>query len=324
MINILMELLYNILLFKWLKNKRETGKFRLMSRPRSILRTRYLIFIILVFFSSGAYGSDFLEIPSFFRPLISPLLQDGFDFEFLLELFADFRAEPVPSLMAIPLFPNETPEKYTQFLSPEAILLSKKFLRQNFKILRQMEDQFHVEKEVAVAILLVESRFGENIGKYRVIPTLASLSLIDSQENLLINYFNLWRIDPGLSYEWMEELAKRKSNWAYHELKCFLRIVRHEKIDPFEIYGSSAGALGMAQFTPSSYLAYGHNKRGFKTWLLSKNAAIFSIGNYLRSHGWKKNLSVRKKKLILWYYNHSEPYVETVLKVAQRIKKEKG
>jgi membrane-bound lytic murein transglycosylase B len=295
-----------------------------MCNPRSNLRTRYLIFIVLVFFSSGAYGNESLEIPNFFRPLISRLLQDGFDYEFLFELFADFRAEPVPSLMAIPLFPNETPEKYTQFLSPEAILLSKKFLRQNLKILRRMEDQFHVEKEVAVAILLVESRFGENIGKFRVIPTLASISLMDSQENLLTNYFNLLRMDPELSYEWMEDLAKRKSNWAYHELKCFLRIIRHEKIDPFEIYGSSAGALGMAQFTPSSYLAYAHKRNGFKTWLLSKNAAIFSIGNYLRSHGWKKNLSVKKKKQILWYYNHSEPYVVTVLQVAQKIKKERG
>jgi membrane-bound lytic murein transglycosylase B len=295
-----------------------------MSNFKSNLKTHYLILIILIFLSSGAYGSDSVVIPSFFHPLISRLLHDGFDFEFLFELFADFRAEPVPSLLSIPLFPNETLEKYTQFLSPEAILLSKKFLRQNLKILRQMEDQFHVEKEVAVAILLVESRFGENIGKYRVIPTLASLSLIDSQENLLINYLNLWRIDSELSYEWIEERAKRKSDWAYHELKCFLRIVRHEKIDPFEIFGSSAGALGMAQFTPSSYLAYAHNKKGFKTWLLSKNAAIFSIGNYLRSHGWKKDLSFKKKKRILWYYNHSEPYVETVLKVAQRIKKERS
>jgi membrane-bound lytic murein transglycosylase B len=84
--------------------------------------------------------------------------------------------------MTISLDSRETTELYTQFLSPESILLSKKFLGQNIKILKKMEKKFHVEKEVVVAILLVESRFGENIGKYRVIPTLASMALSDSPD----------------------------------------------------------------------------------------------------------------------------------------------
>jgi len=291
-----------------------------MMRSGSKHKTHFLILILLLLFPVGAYGNELQEISSFFYPLINRLWQDGFEFGFLSKLFADSRAEAVPAVMAVSLFPNETPEKYNQFLSPEAILLSKKFLHQNLKILRQMETQFHVEKEVAVSILLVESKFGENIGKYRVIPTLASMALMDSHENLLTNYLSLWKIDSELSYEWMQELTKRKASWAYRELKCFLRIIRHEKIDPLEVYGSSAGALGMAQFTPSSYLAYAQNRKGFENWLLSKDEAIFSIGNYLRSHGWKKNLPIKKKKQILWYYNRSEPYVETVLQVSQKIK----
>jgi membrane-bound lytic murein transglycosylase B len=183
-----------------------------------------------------------------------------------------------------------------------------------------MEKEFHVEKEVIVAILLVESRFGENIGKCRVIPTLASMALMDSPEHLQKNYLILREMDPELSYEWIEGLAMRKARWAYHELKCFLRIIRHEKIDPLEVYGSYAGALGMAQFIPSSYLNYAVSKKSFERWLLSKEEAIFSIGNYLRSHGWKKNLSIKKKKQILWHYNRSEPYGETILQVAKNIR----
>ena len=57
-------------------------------------------------------------------------------------------------------------------------------------------------------------------------------------------------MDPELSYEWIEGLAMRKARWAYHELKCFLRIIRHEEIDPLEVYGSYAGALGMAPIHP--------------------------------------------------------------------------
>jgi membrane-bound lytic murein transglycosylase B len=146
------------------------------------------------------------------------------------------------------------------------------------------------------------------------------MALMHSQENLLINYLSLWKIDPELSYEWMEGVAKRKAEWAYQELKCFLNIIRQEKIDPLEVYGSHAGAMGMAQFIPSSYLNYALRQKSLGDWLLSREEAIFSVGNYLGSHGWKKSLSVQKKKQILWYYNRSEPYVETVLKVSQKIK----
>jgi membrane-bound lytic murein transglycosylase B len=279
-----------------------------------------LVLVLLVLFSSGAYGSNHEEIHFFYHPLINRLWQDGFDFELLSRLFSDSRAEPLPTVMTFSLFSNETPEKYTKFLSPEAILLSKKFLRQNLKILRRMEKRFRVEKEVIVAILLVESRFGENIGKYRVIPTLASMALMDSQEILLRNYLTLWKIDPDVSYEWMEGFAQRRANWAYQELKCFLNIIRQEKIDPLEVYGSPAGAMGMAQFIPSSYLNYALSEESFEKWLLSREEAILSIGNYLRSHGWKKNLPIQKKKQILLYYNRSAPYVETVMKVSEKIR----
>jgi membrane-bound lytic murein transglycosylase B len=177
-----------------------------------------------------------------------------------------------------------------------------------------------VEKEVVVAILLVESGFGENIGRYQVIPSLTSMALIDSEENLRENYLALREIDPELSYEWMKDRAKRKAAWAYHELKCFLKIIRHEETDPLEIKGSSAAALGMAQFIPSSYLTYAVSQKGLKSWLLDSKEAIFSIGNYLSSHGWKKNLSGDRKRKILWYYNRSEPYVTTILRIARKIR----
>jgi len=284
------------------------------------MKTFFLIFTLLIFFPGVAYGNEANEIPSYYQTLIHRLSQEGFDLEFLSKLLTDSRAEFIPELTTISLISRETQDLYVQFLNPELILLSKKFLLQNLNILKQMEKEFHVEKEVIVAILLVESRFGENIGKFRVIPTLASMSLTDSPEHLQKNYLILREMDPELSYERIEGLAKRKARWAYHELKCFLKIVQNERIDPLEVFGSYAGAMGMPQFIPSSYLNYAVRKNSFETWLLSKEEAIFSIGNYLKSHGWKKNLSIKKKKQILWYYNRSEPYIETILQVAKKIR----
>jgi membrane-bound lytic murein transglycosylase B len=234
----------------------------------------------------------------------------------------DVRAELNPFMLVTYLNLNarEAPELYAQFLKPELILLSKRFHHQNLKVLRNAEKRFQVEKEVIVAILLVESRFGENIGKYRVISTLASMAMMNSPEYLQNNYLTLRESDPFLSFEWMEALAKRKAEWAYHELKCFLKIIRQEAIDPLEVYGSYAGALGMPQFIPSSYLTYAVNKKGFEKWLLNKEEAIYSIGNYLKSHGWKRNLTINQKRQVLWCYNHSEPYIEAILQIAQKIK----
>jgi membrane-bound lytic murein transglycosylase B len=126
--------------------------------------------------------------------------------------------------------------------------------------------------------------------------------------------------NPELTYEWLEGFAKRKANWAYDQLKCFLTIIRDESIDPLEVYGSYAGALGMAQFVPSSYLAFAQSKKGLENWLLNKEEAIFSIGNYLKSHGWKGKMTVEKKRKILWHYNHSGPYVETILQISQKLR----
>jgi membrane-bound lytic murein transglycosylase B len=283
---------------------------------------QFLIFILFIFFFSMISTCESEETTYPYQSLIHRLSQDGFDSEFLSNLLMDARAELNPSMLTTYLNLNarETPELYTQFFSPESILLAKKFLRQHLKVLRKAENRFHVEKEVIVAILLVESRFGENIGKYRVIPILASMAIMNSPEHLQENYLTLQESSPELSFEWMEDLAKRKAEWAYHELKCFLKIIRHEAIDPLEVYGSYAGALGMPQFIPSSYLAYAVSRKTFEKWLLNKEEAIYIIANNLKYHGWKRNLPIKKKKQILWYYNHSEPYIETILQVAQKIK----
>jgi membrane-bound lytic murein transglycosylase B len=269
--------------------------------------------------SPPAFGETGNE-PAVYLPLMNRLVQDGFEPETLSRLFSDSRAEPIPAAMTLSLDTGEPQDIYEPFLTPSAVLSARTFLQANLKLLKEMEHQFHVDREVVVAILLIESRFGENIGRRRVLPTLASQALTDSPENLWTNYLALWKLDPDLSFEGIEERARRKAAWAYQELKCFLRIVRDERIDPLEVRGSYAGALGMAQFMPSSYLAYAHKSRGLEDWLQSKEDAVRSIANYLRSHGWKKSLTPKEKKRILWHYNRSEPYVETVLEIAARIR----
>jgi membrane-bound lytic murein transglycosylase B len=281
---------------------------------------RILILAVLFLFPSVMCGNAAAEIPANYQPLIERLSKDGFDSDFLSKLFKDERADIIPERMVVSLVSRENKELYAAFLTPESILFAKQFLRQNLKQLKEVEKRFNVDKEVIVAILLVESRFGENTGKHRVFPTLASIAIMDSPENLQNNYSILKETDPELSYEWVEEKAKRRANWAYRELKCFLRIIRDETLDPLEVRGSYAGALGMPQFIPSSYLAFALRQKGFENWLLSQEEAILSIANYLNLNGWKKKIPAEKKRKVLWSYNRSEPYIETILQVADRIR----
>jgi membrane-bound lytic murein transglycosylase B len=285
-----------------------------------------VVFVILALFLlafSVAHGNVPEEISSCYHPLLGGLIerlsQDGFDLEFLSELFLDPRAELMPELMTISLVSRETTDVYAPFLSPESILLAKKFLQNNMSLLRETEKRFQVDKEVIVAILLVESRFGENIGKRRVIPTLASIALIDLPENLQYTYQVLLGVHSELAYDVAEGLAKRRAQWAYQELRQFLQIIRNEGMDPLEVKGSYAGALGMPQFLPSSYKNYSLNSKSFEEWLTSKEGAVISIANYLKSNGWKKDLPLQKQRQVIWSYNHSTPYVDTILQIAQKI-----
>lgn len=278
-----------------------------------------ILIVLAVGFSSSGLANDLQNLPPHYQALVDRLLKDGLDKEFLFPLFLDSRAEPIPNRLTISLMTREIPEIYAKFLTFESILLAKSFLREHRSILNEMERRFDVEKEVAVAILLVETRFGENIGKHRVIPTLASMAIMDSTENLIKNYSTIWEMSPEVPYSWIETLANRRANWAYKELKHFLEIIRSEDMDPLDVYGSIAGALGMPQFIPSSYKAYALNKNRFKDWLYDAEGAIFSIGNYLKSHGWKKGLSIPQQKKLLWHYNRSEPYGETIVRIAEKL-----
>lgn len=271
--------------------------------------------------ASPCVANDLQALPPHYQALVERLIQDGLEKDFLIPLFLDSRADPIQNRLTISLMTREVPEIYSKFLTFESILLAKSFLREHRRILNEMEKRFDVEKEIAVAILLVESRFGENIGKHRVLPTLASLAILDSAENLARNFSAIWEANPEVPYDWIEHLASRRAKWAYKELKRFLEIIRSEELDPLEVYGSIAGALGMPQFIPSSYIAYAVKKNSFKAWLSDAESAIFSIGNFLKSHGWKRGLSTAQQKKLLWHYNRSDPYGETILEVARRLKK---
>ncbi|MCK5009534.1 MAG: lytic murein transglycosylase, partial [Deltaproteobacteria bacterium] len=86
------------------------------------------------------------------------------------------------------------------------------------------------------------------------------------------------------------------------------------------IKGSWAGAFGIAQFLPSSYLRYaldGNNDQ--KVRLFNRYDSMVSVANYLKKNGWKSGLSIKRRRSIIRRYNNSTPYIDTVLKLSKEI-----
>ncbi len=72
---------------------------------------------------------------------------------------------------------------------------------------------------------------------------------------------------------------------------------QEQQVDPGEVKGSYAGAMGYGQFIPSSYRRYAvdYDNDGLKDLWHNKADAIGSVANYFKRHGWKKDQAVTQR-----------------------------
>ena len=70
----------------------------------------------------------------------------------------------------------------------------------------------------------------------------------------------------------------------------------------------------MPQFLPSSYLRFAVDGNGDgRVSLYDPADAIASAANYLRAPRLAARLSYAEQRQVIWTYNHSDPYIDTVL-----------
>jgi len=120
---------------------------------------------------------------------------------------------------------------------------------------RRAYKKYGVQPEYIAAIIGVESHYGANTGKYPVLDTLTTLAF---EKN-------------------------RRQRFYRSELKEFLLMTRREKVNPRNVKGSFAGAIGLGQFMPSNYRTFvvDFNKDGKKR-MHSPEDAIGSIAYYFK------------------------------------------
>ena len=154
----------------------------------------------------------------------------------------------------------------SRFIDPVRIAAGVVFWREHAAALERAEAEFGVPAEIVVGIIGVETIYGRNMGNFRVMDALATLA------------FDFPKTDK-----------RDRSAFFRDELEQFLSLKNRSGIDPLELRGSYAGAMGLGQFMPSSWVKYAIDFDGDgKVDLFNSPVdAIGSVAHYFKSFGWK-------------------------------------
>ena len=189
-----------------------------------------------------------------------------------------------------PEFYEDTKTYISKRTSKKKVQSGLKYYRNNTKIINNISQNFKIEKELLLALMGIETNFGNYLGKMDIISSLSTLSF-----------------------------DKRRSEFFTNELLTILKLIDQEIVDPAILYGSWAGAFGNFQFMPSTIEKYAIDYNGNNLIELKSNSDSFaSAANYLNKMGWKKNEPCFKK--ITLKSNVPEKFLNTS---AQKIKNKK-
>ena len=186
-----------------------------------------------------------------------------------------------------------------------------------------MASQYQVPGEVVAAIMWVETRYGNYLGKQKAAAMLASMAAAASDFSVVEPAVaDLIAKDRG-SKAFLQETAIKRGDWALNELAALMTYSFNNGQDPTTLPGSIYGAVGWGQFMPSNLIKYAVAAPGqSRIDFFDKTCAIFSIGHYLKAHGWKGGaMTEDERRAVIMKYNKSGVYVNTVLYVADYLAK---
>lgn len=147
------------------------------------------------------------------------------------------------------------------FLTDKRINEGVEFWRAHATALARAEKTFHVPASVIVAILGVETFYGNKMGEHPILDSLFTLAFYH----------------PTRTPFFSKEFAN------------FVKLANQQGWNMKTRMGSYAGAMGMGQFMPSSYLTYAidFDGDGHKDLFSDPDDAIGSVANYFHLHGWR-------------------------------------
>ena len=255
--------------------------------------------------------------------LMEKLEADGVSRERILKVFRDPRMKRHREL-EFGLHPKEPESLYRGFRSRSSIARARQCRSRYRTAFVAAARRYQVPASVLASIFHVETSCGENKGDDVVLYRLARLAMANEPENVARNIRRHQKEEPR--EKWPEIKARTRVRGQYLEDTFYPEVLAGfaigEKlgIDPLGIVGSKAGAFGMPQFLPSSYMRFAVDGNGNGRISLHEPAdAAHSAANYLASHGWRPGISAEKQREVVWNYNRSDAYIDTILFLRDQI-----
>ncbi|TVP50796.1 MAG: lytic murein transglycosylase B [Halomonas sp.] len=152
------------------------------------------------------------------------------------------------------------------FMTDQRVEEGVEFMQAHADTLHRAQSTYGVPAEIITAIIGVETYYGRHKGQHRVLDSLATLAFHHPV----------------------------RGGFFRGELAAFLRIAYEQQVDPTELRGSYAGAMGYPQFIPTSYQAYAvdFDDDGIRDLWENPVDAIGSVANYFAEHGWKPDAAI--------------------------------
>lgn len=147
------------------------------------------------------------------------------------------------------------------FITPERIAAGVQYWHEHAATLEHASQQYGIPPAILVAIIGIETKYGQETGKYQELGALATLAF----------------------------RYPKRAVFFQSELENYLLLTREYQLPPLSLYGSYAGALGIPQFMPSNYRRYAisYDNKNSINLLQNHDDAIISIANYLHKAGWR-------------------------------------
>ncbi len=222
---------------------------------------------------TGPLYSSRIDLPAVAADIAT---RQGLEPAWVLQTLAQARfIASVPRLMAPA--PKGTVKNWqvyrSRFIDPVRVKAGVRFWQTHRATLERAEKEFGVPAEIVVGIIGVETIYGQNMGSFRVLDALATLA------------FDFPASHPR---------AAERSAYFQGELEQYLGLAQRTGIDPFSLRGSYAGAMGLGQFMPTSWVnfAVDFDGDGRVDLFHSPVDAIGSVASYFKAFHWQPGMPV--------------------------------
>ena len=278
---------------------------------------------------------DISSIDPAWKPLIARLINDGFKQNTVLSVYASLGAKSYsPAFMAAKIHELYgvqgigirrggkacalLPDNYTQPVSDTTLGSCIRFMKKYAPILDDIEKKHGVPADVIVGLLLIETGLGKDLGSNSAFRTLSSMALTSNATMLgsAGNGKQVSNIRAGA----LAATLRDKSNWAYKEVKALIKYSRKNNLDIATIPGSIYGAIGICQFMPSNIARFAKDgDKDGKVDVFNVVDAMYSVANYLESHGWRGARNDAARLSVIRTYNNDTSYAASVLGTSNQL-----